>query len=154
MFGKRPPPLICVAQAHVRRVTAGCGSLRWCPKMTTECQVDARRARVWGLCSVSKVSRLLPSVVWLPRKHDTVSERLRRWTRNPLGSARRGSNPLGVVLSCRPSAILVALGAFARLGQQREHKASRRFEPQSLDSESRVLTVTPRGRLVAGRPRH
>ena len=29
---------------------------------------------------------------------DTVSERLRRWTRNPLGSARRGSNPLAVVL--------------------------------------------------------
>ena len=28
---------------------------------------------------------------------DTVSEWLRRWTRNPLGSARRGSNPLGVV---------------------------------------------------------
>ena len=28
--------------------------------------------------------------------HDTVSERLRRWTRNPLGSARRGSNPLAV----------------------------------------------------------
>ena len=27
---------------------------------------------------------------------DTVSERLRRWTRNPLGSVRRGSNPLGV----------------------------------------------------------
>jgi hypothetical protein len=26
-----------------------------------------------------------------------VSEWLRRWTRNPLGSARRGSNPLGVV---------------------------------------------------------
>ena len=31
--------------------------------------------------------------------HDTVSERLRRWTRNPLGSARRGSNLLGVALS-------------------------------------------------------
>ena len=29
-------------------------------------------------------------------QHDTVSERLRRWTRHPLGSARRGSNPLGV----------------------------------------------------------
>ena len=28
---------------------------------------------------------------------DTVSEWLRRWTRNPLGSARRGSNPFGVV---------------------------------------------------------
>ena len=30
--------------------------------------------------------------------NDTVSEQLRRWTRNPLGSARRGSNPLGVDL--------------------------------------------------------
>ena len=30
------------------------------------------------------------------QSHDTVSERLRRWTRNPLGSARRGSNPLAV----------------------------------------------------------
>ena len=28
---------------------------------------------------------------------DTLSEWLRRWTRNPLGSARKGSNPLGVV---------------------------------------------------------
>jgi hypothetical protein len=28
-----------------------------------------------------------------------VSERLSRWTRNPLGSARRGSNPLGVVFA-------------------------------------------------------
>ena len=32
------------------------------------------------------------------RASDSVSEWLRRWTRNPLGSARRGSNPLGVVL--------------------------------------------------------
>ena len=31
---------------------------------------------------------------------DSVSERLRRWTRNPLGSARRGSNPLAVVSLC------------------------------------------------------
>ena len=30
-------------------------------------------------------------------KHDTVPERLRGWTRNPVGSARRGSSPLGVV---------------------------------------------------------
>ena len=42
---------------------------------------------------------------------DTVSERLRRWTRNPLGSARRGSNPLGVdsgylSYSCSPSPFL------------------------------------------------
>ena len=27
---------------------------------------------------------------------DTVAKRLKRWTRNPLDSARRGSNPLGV----------------------------------------------------------
>ena len=33
------------------------------------------------------------------RVSDIVSERLRRLTRNPLGSARGGSNPLGVVLS-------------------------------------------------------
>ena len=29
---------------------------------------------------------------------DIVSEWLRRWTQNPLGSARRGSNPLGVAV--------------------------------------------------------
>ena len=32
---------------------------------------------------------------------DTLAEWLRRWTRNPLGSARRGSNPLGVDLCTR-----------------------------------------------------
>ena len=32
------------------------------------------------------------------RKHDSVSEWLRRWTRNPLGSAREGSNPFAVAL--------------------------------------------------------
>ena len=41
---------------------------------------------------------LLPTLFSLPLDHDSVSERLRRWTRNPLGSARRGSNPLAVVL--------------------------------------------------------
>ena len=30
---------------------------------------------------------------------DAVSESLRRWTRNPLASGRRGSNPLGVALA-------------------------------------------------------
>ena len=40
----------------------------------------------------------IPSKLTLRRKLacDSVSERLRRWTRNPLGSARRGSNPLAV----------------------------------------------------------
>ena len=31
---------------------------------------------------------------------DTVPERSRGWTRNPLGSARRSSNPLGVAETC------------------------------------------------------
>ena len=31
-----------------------------------------------------------------PHCYDTLSEWLRRWARNPLGAARRGSNPLGV----------------------------------------------------------
>ena len=31
-----------------------------------------------------------------------------------------------------------------------EQKASRGFEPRSLDSESRVLTVTPRGQMLGG----
>ena len=42
-----------------------------------------------------------------------MSEWLRRWTRNPLGSARRGSNPLGVVTSCAEG--LVSLLSFPAL---------------------------------------
>ena len=42
-------------------------------------------------CPSKKVSSF-----FLRLYHDSVSERFRRWTRNPLGSARRGSNPLGV----------------------------------------------------------
>jgi hypothetical protein len=33
-----------------------------------------------------------------PTSQDTLSEWLRRWTRNPLASGRRGSNPLGVAI--------------------------------------------------------
>ena len=39
-------------------------------------------------------------------------------------------------------------GAACRIGIVHE-KASRGFEPRSLDSESRVLTVTPRGQMLA-----
>ena len=38
---------------------------------------------------------------------DTVAEWLRRWTRNPLGSARVGSNPTGVGLLANESHIRV-----------------------------------------------
>ena len=37
-------------------------------------------------------------------QQDTLSEWLRRWTRNPLGSARKGSNLLGVALPQAPQA--------------------------------------------------
>ncbi len=40
------------------------------------------------------------------QRNDTVPERFRRWTRNPLGSARRGSNPLGVVLRFEVAGLL------------------------------------------------
>ena len=36
--------------------------------------------------------------VYLERARDTVAEWLRRWTANPMCSARVGSNPIGVVL--------------------------------------------------------
>ena len=42
--------------------------------------------------TILALARMLQGLRSLVR--DTVSERLRRWTRNPLGSARRGSNPL------------------------------------------------------------
>ncbi len=45
-------------------------------------------------------------------QQDSVSEWLRRWTRNPLGSARRGSNPLAVVLV--PLAVLQGAKIFCR----------------------------------------
>ena len=40
--------------------------------------------------------------VTLRSTKDTVSEWLRRWTRIPLGSARRGSNPLAVASNQTP----------------------------------------------------
>ena len=52
---------------------------------------------------------------------DTVSEWLRRWTRNPLGSARRGSNPLGVAFWFRPTnMICAAIIIFAQRGSLAE----------------------------------
>ncbi len=49
----------------------------------------------------------------MPLDQDSVSERLRRWTRNPLGSARRGSNPLAVEL------LVVWQGSAAQVGRAR-----------------------------------
>ena len=52
---------------------------------------------------------------------DTVSEWLRRWTRNPLGSARRGSNPLAVDFALR--AIDAGLLQVRNLCKQRFNEA-------------------------------
>ena len=41
------------------------------------------------------------------RKHDSVTEWLRWWTRNPLGSARRGSNPLAVGFTIPSDSLLI-----------------------------------------------
>ena len=47
------------------------------------------------------LATLRASAMFLYACTDTLSEWLRRWTRNPLGSARKGSNPLGVALLAR-----------------------------------------------------
>ena len=44
------------------------------------------------------IEELMKGIATMPSAclHDNVSEWLRRWTRNPLGSAREGSNPFVV----------------------------------------------------------
>ena len=58
----------------------------------------------WGLARATALFRAASvRIVSMPNMSgpdvDIVSERLRRWTRNPLGSARRGSNPLAVAFA-------------------------------------------------------
>ena len=60
---------------------------------TTTKIVNSENAR---LCQPSFVEEV---AVGHESASDTVAEWLRRWTRNPLGSARVGSNPTGVVFS-------------------------------------------------------
>ena len=45
-------------------------------------------------------------------QHDEVAEWLRRWTANPMGSARVGSNPILVVLFIQSSFLEVKVLAF------------------------------------------
>ena len=48
--------------------------------------------------SIGCESKVCVDVSSMAMKQDTLSEWLRRWARNPLGSARKDSNPLGVAL--------------------------------------------------------
>ena len=57
-------------------------------------------------------------------EQDSVSERLRRWTRNPLGSARRGSNPLAAAFQSPPGGRARRGRARARLPRAAAHFSS------------------------------
>ena len=46
------------------------------------------------MCKVCAIAHACCGLHFQISKYDSVSEWLRRWTRNPLGSARRGLNPL------------------------------------------------------------
>jgi hypothetical protein len=75
---------------------------------------------------------------------DTVSEWLRRWTRNPLGFARRGSNPLGVVFAisrCSVSNVGVSslTGRAALLAQWLERAAVNRKVTGSIPVRSVLI---------------
>ena len=61
---------------------------------TLWCFLTISDAFWWFLVLSDDFTNLLDSSPW--NINDTVSEWLRRWTRNPLGSARVGSNPTGV----------------------------------------------------------
>ena len=52
--------------------------------------------------------------------YDEVAEWLRRWTANPLCSARVGSNPI-LVDNCKFSMSLYVKGMFAQMTEMRQH---------------------------------
>ena len=73
-----------------------------------------------------------------------MSEWLRRWTRNPLGSAREGSNPFGVVFMHR-----------CRGSRDTQHENMRRpgIEPGPSAWKADILTTRPTT-LLSFRDRH
>ena len=87
---------VCAARGHLE--LARCASTL--PRKTAA-EWGRRLASSLPVCLCARVSGYLSIQ---ENRHDTVSEWLRRWTRNPLGSARRGSNPLGVV--CAPRMVV------------------------------------------------
>ena len=67
--------------------------------------------------------------------NDTVSEWLRRWTRNPLGSAREGSNPFGVAFSRR----VVAQPDAAESSRRGRKSRNTTVWPSGLRRQTQVL---------------
>ena len=107
----RPP--FSVRVPRVCAQSAACGDRPWpwphhseatlslCVALLTPAVAMDIRLHVYR-CLRQRLSEVLaqpPHPKDRSRVSDIVSERLRRLTRNPLGSARGGSNPLGVVLS-------------------------------------------------------
>ena len=80
---------------------------------STSLSLSFSHGRVVQACILSE------SAIMINRTSDTVSERLRRWTRNPLGSARRGSNPLGVVFCAMRVSRIVAKASAHELHEYR-----------------------------------
>ena len=77
----------------------------------------------------------------LDTAEDSVSERLRRWTRNPSGSARRGSNPLAVV--CLPGLrYLVPRPTWHSKQSKRSERRGRRERPQKSTVDRNCLLRT------------
>ena len=64
-----------------------------------------------------------------------MSEWLRRWTRNPLGSARRGSNPLGVVFPLAVSVLAAARQQHSQQQQQQEQQEQQQRQQQEQQQQ-------------------
>ena len=60
---------------------------------------------------------------------------------------RSAGSTLNFLLHVKCSQLYIATGGSLDFLQLERKEASRGFEPRSLDSESRVLTVTPRGHM-------
>ena len=100
--------ILLACRVAVRRwqLAGRCGSLRCSDCGCASAAVAVVPAALIG-CAFAVSRELLKQ---LAAEQDTVSEWLRRWTRNPLGSARRGSNPLGVAAHrCKRSCVALNL---------------------------------------------
>ena len=96
------------APCHPHRV-------RCCVPTGTPARHLAARQMPHGSCTPWTKSAMRNGIAG---SNDTVSERLRRWTRNPLGSARRGSNPLAVALRKHKLLTLMCMYRLASVAQR------------------------------------
>ena len=116
------------------------------------------RVNSWGLCHFIVFFKGFPARAPRAGRSPVVPLRLpnRKESDEPQTAMRMISGDFGregiaaLRRRMRPIASNLRLRSLGHLSAARKRKcskASRGFEPRSLDSESRVLTVTPRGRL-------